>query len=596
MRPVAIGLAALVTAAPAAAGVVVVDELSLPDAIARGEAVGLAVPGSGPTVTRASALNTLLTGEVESSLLGGTPPGTPRIRIGAPGGLRVRVVLPAAGHSENERRYPIAVSGDGATGVLTSDSTRIDGLVSLADVATGRLRWVAADDPVAVLEQLDRRIDRNERWRLPLTIAVLTLVYAAALTVPRLAPRMLLLALAANLWLAGWWVVGLVAAAAAFLPLGLACAVIVAAYLLALGVDPVSVALSPFGPSQAGRFYGVSNLLETMLLVPALLGAALLGRAGVAVGAAAVVAIAGSRFGADGGGLLVLLAGYAALLLRTHAGRLNTAKAAAVGMGVLVAGAALVGLDAALGGSSHVTSALGDGPGSLLADLGDRIELSWRRVTDGPGPALVSLASLCVLALVATRRPRGAVTDALLVALAVSLLANDTPSDVLAVGAAAAFGVWRLETAAGARGARAGVHWRAMRRSVALLALLLVLVGAVAVGCGGEDSTATPETVEGTLPTETEGGNSDIPALGLTGDAANGETVYASAGCGGCHVLAAAGSNGQVGPNLDDSKPSFELAATRVTEGQGAMPSFADQLEPQEIADVAQFVAESSGG
>ena len=44
-----------------------------------------------------------------------------------------------------------------------------------------------------------------------------------------------------------------------------------AAYLLVLGFDPESVALSPFGPSQAGRFYGVSNLLETMLLVPAVL-------------------------------------------------------------------------------------------------------------------------------------------------------------------------------------------------------------------------------------------------------------------------------------------------------------------------------------
>ncbi len=36
--------------------------------------------------------------------------------------------------------------------------------------------------------------------------------------------------------------------------------------------------------------------------------------------------------------------------------------------------------------------------------------------------------------------------------------------------------------------------------------------------------------------------------------------IFAAAGCGGCHTLAAdAGSNGAVGPNLDEAKPSKEL-------------------------------------
>ena len=39
------------------------------------------------------------------------------------------------------------------------------------------------------------------------------------------------------------------------------------------------------------------------------------------------------------------------------------------------------------------------------------------------------------------------------------------------------------------------------------------------------------------------------------GDAAAGEAVFASAGCGGCHTLEAAGASGKVGPNLDDAKP-----------------------------------------
>jgi len=33
----------------------------------------------------------------------------------------------------------------------------------------------------------------------------------------------------------------------------------------------------------------------------------------------------------------------------------------------------------------------------------------------------------------------------------------------------------------------------------------------------------------------------------------SGKAVFASAGCGGCHTLAAAGSSGTTGPNLDDA-------------------------------------------
>ena len=91
-------------------------------------------------MTRQSALNTLLTGEVESSLLGGAPAGTPLIELGVGPPPDILVVLPPAGRSENDR-YPIAVT-PGPRGVLTSTSTRIDGLVSLADVANGRLEVV----------------------------------------------------------------------------------------------------------------------------------------------------------------------------------------------------------------------------------------------------------------------------------------------------------------------------------------------------------------------------------------------------------------------------------------------------------------------
>ena len=593
-RPLAVLAAALALSAPAGAAVRVVDPFPL-DRYAGTGAVGLAVPGAGPTVTRESALNTLLTGKVVSSLLGGAPNGPSLIELDDGPPPDTLVVLPPSGESENTR-YPIAVT-PGQRGVLTSSSTRIDGLVSLSDVAHGRLEVVAVQDPVATLQRLEHRIERNDRIRLPLTLLLGGLAYIAAVLAPGLAPRVVLLGLAANLWLAGWWVVAIVALAAAVLPLGLACASVLLAYLLVLGLDPESVALSPFGPSQAGRFYGVSNLLETMLLVPAILGPALLGRIGVAVAGLSLVAVAGSRFGADGGGLLVLLAAYATLLVRTRGVRLDVRRVAALVVAGVAAAIVLVGLDAAIGGSSHVTHAVGDGPGAVLGDIADRLELSARRTFGAVGPAFAVLASLAVLCVVATRRPRRPLTDAVLVALLVSLVVNDTPGDVIGFGAVAAFVVRRFEDGS-ARGARTHlVRLRAMRRPLAALALLLAVVALVAAGCGGEEVTATPETVVGTVPEETTTGASEnLPALALEGDAAAGKEVFASAGCVACHTLSEANASGTVGPNLDDAKPSDELVVQRVTLGQGGMPSFKDQLQPQQIADVAAFVSSATGG
>jgi mono/diheme cytochrome c family protein len=136
-----------------------------------------------------------------------------------------------------------------------------------------------------------------------------------------------------------------------------------------------------------------------------------------------------------------------------------------------------------------------------------------------------------------------------------------------------------------------------MRRATAALALLLGAFALLAAGCGGGDeATPTPETVVGTIETETTEGSSDLPALDLEGDPAAGKELFASNGCGGCHTLADAGSSGNVGPNLDDAQPDYELVVTRVTEGQGAMPAFGDQLEPQQIADVSQYVVDATSG
>lgn len=137
-----------------------------------------------------------------------------------------------------------------------------------------------------------------------------------------------------------------------------------------------------------------------------------------------------------------------------------------------------------------------------------------------------------------------------------------------------------------------------MRPRTGLIALGAVASVAVllAAGCGGGTQTgATPETVIGSVPTQTTS-TAGLPALSLKGDAAAGKSIFASQGCGGCHTLAAAGAAGTVGPNLDQVKPTFDLAVTRITKGRGAMPAFGDRLKPQQIADVAQYIVSSTGG
>jgi len=80
------------------------------------------------------------------------------------------------------------------------------------------------------------------------------------------------------------------------------------------------------------------------------------------------------------------------------------------------------------------------------------------------------------------------------------------------------------------------------------------------------------------------------PATAAAG-APTGKDVFASAGCGGCHTLAAAGATGQVGPNLDELKPGAATVEAVVTSGSGSMPSFKSKLSSAEIKAVAAFVA-----
>ena len=62
------------------------------------------------------------------------------------------------------------------------------------------------------------------------------------------------------------------------------------------------------------------------------------------------------------------------------------------------------------------------------------------------------------------------------------------------------------------------------------------------------------------------------------------------------HTLAAAGTSGTVGPNLDQLKPDYQATTAQVTNGGAQMPPFKGQLSDQQIADVAAYVVTSTGG
>jgi mono/diheme cytochrome c family protein len=156
--------------------------------------------------------------------------------------------------------------------------------------------------------------------------------------------------------------------------------------------------------------------------------------------------------------------------------------------------------------------------------------------------------------------------------------------------------------------------------------LLIALFAVLLVGCGGsEEKTATAESVD-TTATQTDTGETETGETGETGetetgetgtgsdneavegDAAAGEQVFASNGCGSCHTFEPAGSSGTTGPDLDELSDFAEnanqpLAAfTRtsiaspneyVEEGfpEGVMPAY-DQLSDEDLNNLVAFLTQ----
>jgi mono/diheme cytochrome c family protein len=126
---------------------------------------------------------------------------------------------------------------------------------------------------------------------------------------------------------------------------------------------------------------------------------------------------------------------------------------------------------------------------------------------------------------------------------------------------------------------------------VAGMRSLSAILGTVAllflVGCGSDDNSGgSSGGASATQSTSTSSGGASASA--------EGKQIFTQ-NCGGCHTLADAGTNGQVGPNLDDLKPDEATVERQVTNGGGKMPAFKGRLSADQIKAVATYVSSVAG-
>ncbi|HEX3293840.1 MAG TPA: c-type cytochrome [Solirubrobacterales bacterium] len=113
-----------------------------------------------------------------------------------------------------------------------------------------------------------------------------------------------------------------------------------------------------------------------------------------------------------------------------------------------------------------------------------------------------------------------------------------------------------------------------------VIAIVYVLASNGLNNSGGE---VQPAATQLSSTTETQAAQ---PPVG------HGKDLFAST-CGGCHTLAAAGTTGTLGPNLDDLQPDQATVQAAIQDGPGAMP--ANLLTGAQARQVAAFVAASAG-
>src|SRR3954451_2665072 len=115
-----------------------------------------------------------------------------------------------------------------------------------------------------------------------------------------------------------------------------------------------------------------------------------------------------------------------------------------------------------------------------------------------------------------------------------------------------------------------------LRRRSIVVGLVSVALAASA-GCGGDDG-----------GNGGGGGGGQAP----TTQARTGKEIFQST-CAGCHTLADAETNGQVGPNLDKLKPDHDRVLTALRTGPSAMPE--NLVVGKEAEAVATYVSSVAG-
>lgn len=450
--------------------VVVVPGLTIGDLpqLASEGAVGLLVPNSGPRTGQAVAFAGMVRGILYNTRLP-MPRDTVLIRARRSAtipqeGPVIVVGLPPATKAPNDRRYPIAVIGRGYRGQLVSSLTRVPGLVSMADVARTalqtphKLRWREDGGAAASSYELEAQIEVARSTTMPTSVLLLSLTVFVALFAPRRAPSAVGAALVANLAL-GWipqgdtvsrvTFVGVCTIAGALIgprrrtPLGLFLVGILVAYAATMIAQPWSLALAPIGPELTSRFFGVSNLLETLLLVPALVGAKLLTerfgwKAFFAIAALTLATVAENRLGADGGGAIVVGVAFAILGVRIAGLRRRYTIPALAAAAVVVL--ALANLDTASSGPNHLRGAVQGGWQGLMNVAANRVPLSYERALE-QWWLLIPLFWVVAVGIAAASWSDRVVPVALLGALLASMLVNDSPGPVMIGGLTAVLAV-----------------------------------------------------------------------------------------------------------------------------------------------------------
>ena len=122
-----------------------------------------------------------------------------------------------------------------------------------------------------------------------------------------------------------------------------------------------------------------------------------------------------------------------------------------------------------------------------------------------------------------------------------------------------------------------------MFRLCTALSVLVLLLAA----CGGGDNSASSSSSSAQQSTSTAAGGGQQAS-------AEGKQIFTQ-NCGGCHTLADAGTNGQVGPVLDELQPDKARVQRQVFNGGGKMPSFKGKLSQDQIEGVATYVSSVAG-